>query len=228
MDRSRYVTKSRFNLTQECPTKLFYADQPDVYDPRSPRRINWTRVFAAVLTSKLFFLTSCTGGMVLGFSTFDGIESGVHGNQALDNRMAVIAVIPNADKPGGPKVVQTSLGSLEGFKQENPNHSFVPPLGKGELNDPLLYTRTEYAVTAAGPGKVTVETKFHDDEHHVRARYTATDKEIKPLYTKTSYGLSDLLFGFSLALVLALVGYIFEWRLRRIEGATGVLAALAV
>lgn len=32
MGRTRYLTKSRYAMALECPTKLFYADQPLVYD----------------------------------------------------------------------------------------------------------------------------------------------------------------------------------------------------
>jgi hypothetical protein len=35
MDRPQYLTKSRFRLAQECPTKLFYASQPNVYENRN-------------------------------------------------------------------------------------------------------------------------------------------------------------------------------------------------
>ena len=122
-------------------------------DARSPRRINWTRFFAAVLTSKLFFVASCTGGMVLGLSGYEGVESDVHKGRPLDTRMSVIAVIPSANKTGERKVVQISLGSLEQFKQANSDYSFMPPLRKGEVNDPSLLDRqTAYTVTIDGPG----------------------------------------------------------------------------
>ncbi|MGH8653593.1 MAG: hypothetical protein ACREYE_16135 [Gammaproteobacteria bacterium] len=112
---------------------------------------------------------------------------------------------------------------MERFKQDNPNYSFLPPLGKGEVNDPSMYERTVYTVTTVGPGKVIVETHFQLDEHHVLARYEATDKEIKPLYTKTSHDMGEfinaMLVGLPLALVLALVGEILKWRLQRtVEG----------
>ncbi len=192
--------------------------------------MNWTKVFAVVLTSKLFFLASCTGGMVLGQTAFDRSDGGgdyMDQGRAPNGLMSVIAVIPNAKKPGERKTVQVLLAGLEQFKQENPDYSFVPTLDKGEVNDPDKEMITIYTVTAAGPGKVMVETKFHHDVPpapsgiNVLARYEATDKEIKPLYTKSSYGLIFMIFGFALAVVLALVGYIFKWRLQlAVEGAT--------
>lgn len=32
MTRRRYLTKSRYKIAQECPTKLYYSDHPDVYE----------------------------------------------------------------------------------------------------------------------------------------------------------------------------------------------------
>ncbi|NCC73255.1 MAG: hypothetical protein EOM06_07625 [Sphingobacteriia bacterium] len=29
---ARYLTKSRFKLALECPTKLYYTDKPDLYE----------------------------------------------------------------------------------------------------------------------------------------------------------------------------------------------------
>lgn len=196
-------------------------------DTRRSRRINWTRVFAVVLTSKLFFLASCTGGMVLGRSAFDGVESGVHGDRErpLDTLMSVIAVVPNTDKPSERKVVHVPLFNLERFKQDNPNFSFLPPLGNGEVDDPKKLARTAYTVTTAGPGRVMVETQLDQNDNHVLGRYEATDKEIKPLYTKTNHDLINFMIGmfigFPLALMLALAGYILKRRLRRMEGAPG-------
>jgi len=181
------------------------------------RHLSWTRIFAGVLTSNLFFLTSCTGGMVLSRLTRDTVEgrTNIERGRALDTRMSIIAVIPNAENPDVRKIVQVQLGNLKQFKQDNHDYSFVPPLGKGELNDPSSFTRTEYSVTAAGDGRVLVETKFHDDEHHVVGRYEAIDKDIEPRYTKTSHDFAeftvDFVFGIALSLVLGLIGYFFKW-----------------
>jgi hypothetical protein len=35
MPNTRYLTKSRFKIATECPTKLFYADKPDIYPDQS-------------------------------------------------------------------------------------------------------------------------------------------------------------------------------------------------
>lgn len=159
--------------------------------------------------------------MVLGVSGYQGIESGTHGDKVrpLNSRMAVIAVVPNAGKPGAPKVVQTSLGQLEKFKQEHPDFSFLPPLGRGELEGPSVLMRTEYSVTADGPGRILVETNFHDDEHHVLGRYSATEKEIKPLYTRFTHDMASFMVGMTsgliLVTVLVLIGGFLNWRLKR-------------
>ncbi len=186
---------------------------------RSVHQLSWTRVIAAVLTSNVFFIASCTGGMIWSRLTRNTAEgrTNIEQGRALDARMRVIAAIPNADNSGVRKVVQIPLGELERFKQDNPNYSFAPPLGSGQLEDASSHSRTEYAIASAGPGKVIVETKFHEDEHHVLARYEATDKDVEPLYTRTSHDMVefmvDLVIGFPIAILLALTGYILRWRL---------------
>jgi hypothetical protein len=202
---------------------------------RSIRQLSWTRLFAGVLTSKTFFVFAIfIGGAVFSISDIIRVESGIHGNQvrALDTRMAVIAIIPNAANASVHKVVQIPLGGVERFKQENPNYSFLPPLGNGEIkNGSSSLARTAYSVTSAGLGRVMVETKLDDDEDHVLGRYEATDREIKPLYTKTHNDflgwMVGTLFGIAFAIVLASVGYVLKWRLRRkAEGATATIKSL--
>jgi hypothetical protein len=200
-------------------------------DTRGPRRINWTRVFAVVLTSKLFFLASCTGGMVLVRSSFDGNERFAHGahERPLDTLMSVIAVIPSTDKPSERKVVQVPLFGIEQFKQDHPNFSFLPPLGNGEVNNPAMLAHTAYTATIIGPGQVMVETKLDQNDDHVLGRYEATDKEIKPLYTKTNNDLINFIMGMfvgvPIALVLALIGYVLKRRVKRTTKGATVSAA---
>ena len=67
------------------------------------------------------------------------------------------------------------------------------------------------------------EKALEDD--HVFGRYEATDKEIKPLYTKTNNDLIQFMiamcFGLPVAIVLALIGNIFKWRSKRtVKGAS--------
>ena len=190
---------------------------------RASPGINWVRVFAGVLTSKLFFVASCTGGMLLGAASMPDFESGAHGERVrpLDPLMSVVAVIPKADKPGGQEVVQTSLGNLERFKKETPGYSFMLPPGKGEVGELMLHT--EYAVTAVEPGKVLVETRLSQDDNHVQGKYEATDQEIKPLYTKSSndflsFMTGTFVFGLPAALLLASIGYVLKWHLKRTTG----------
>lgn len=182
-------------------------------------RVNWTRVVVVVLTSKLFFLASCTSGMVMSRLAIDGVTSGTRGDRVrpLDERMSVIATVP---APAGQrKMVAVALHDLAKFKQDNPGYSFAPPAGKGELSGPDSFIRTEYSVAAAGPGKVTVKTTYHNDENHVLAMYGATDKEIEPLYTKTNHDFADfmtgMMLGVPLAVVLALLGFTLKWWLKR-------------
>lgn len=186
-----------------------------------PREVKWARISAAVLTSKLFFLASCTGGMALGLSAIDGVESGSHGGRErpLDPLMSVVAVVPVTGKPGGREIVGVSLSNLESFKRDNPGVSFLPPPGTGEANDRAGLARTAYTVTAAGPDKVIVETSLERNDDHVLGRYEAMEKDIKPLYTKTNNDLVDFMIGMSvglpLALVLALLGHVLK---RHVQG----------
>ena len=189
---------------------------------RSIFQLNWTRLFAVVLTSNFFFFASCAGGMVLGVVLLDHEESGTNIalGRELDARMSIIAVIPNPEKPTEGKIVQTPLANLERFKKDNPGYSFVVPPGKGEVSIPeLLLGRVEYTVTSAERGKVIVVSKFHDDERHVLAKYSATEREVEPLYTKSTHDLatfmSAIFFGFPFAIALALIGYFLKWLSRR-------------
>ena len=192
---------------------------------KSLRRVKLTRVLAVVLTSKVFFLASCTGGMVLGQLGSTGIESGKHGDRVrpLDKRMAVIATVPDPKRPSERKVVETALHDLEKFKKDNPGYSFLLPAGKGELSDQGTLVRTDYSVAAAGADKVLVETRYHDDEHHVLGRYAATSKEVEPLYTRTNHDFVDFMtgmfIGVPLAFLLALLGYLLTWWQKRTEAA---------
>jgi hypothetical protein len=189
---------------------------------RSIRQLSGTRIVAGVLTSKTFFvLVTFTTGMVFLLSGSIGFESGVHGNhvRAPNTRRAVVATIPSDGNVGEHKVVQIPLWDLERFKQANPNYSFLLPLGKGTMSGHSLYPPTEYTVTAVGSELVMVETTFNENDDHILGRYTATDREIKPLSTKTHNDLLatmiGMVFGLALAIVLASVGYILKWLLKR-------------
>ena len=74
-----------------------------------------------------------------------------------------------------------------------------------------------------------VETKLDQNDDHVLGRYEATDKEIKPLYTRTNNDLINFIMGMfvgvPIALLFALVGYIFKWRLKRTTKGAAVSAA---
>ena len=136
--------------------------------------------------------------------------------------MTVVAVIPVPAKPGGHEVVGVSLFGLERFKRDNPGASFLPPLGTGEVADRAGLARTAYTVTDAGPGKVLVETRLDQNDNHVLGRYEATEKDIKPLSTRTNNDLVDFMMGMSiglaLAVVLALLGNLLKRQLRGTAG----------
>src|SRR3954471_7797250 len=89
-------------------------------------RIRWSRVFGVLLTSKLFFVASCTSGVVMVNMADMGRESGRHGDivRPIDDRMEVVASIPVEGKGGERKVVSQRLRELDAFMKKNPDYSF--------------------------------------------------------------------------------------------------------
>ena len=185
-----------------------------------PSSVNWLRVCAIVFTSKLFFVASCTAGLVISAPFFGG--SGDYGPEVTESRRppsltSVIATIPDAEKHGQRTPVVVFLSGLDEFKAKNPDYSFLLPPGKGQVDNPAAEMLTMYSVTASEPGKVIVESHFHHDvpptNLDVRQRYEATDKSVRILNAKVG---SDLgrgwLLGLGLATILAFTGSILKKR----------------
>lgn len=174
------------------------------------RDILWRRVFATLLASKLFFLASCTGGMLAGAKLHDDmfLDSGV--SEGADRRMTLVAMAPGAG--GRPVAHQVMYGELEKFRLEHPEHSFLLPPGSGRVENAAAGTSTSYTVHPAGAGRVLVETRFNQDLLDVFGRYEATATEIRPLYSKAgSTMLFALTFGFALACLLGFTGLVLEY-----------------
>jgi hypothetical protein len=186
--------------------------EPEAFSFRNIRfrDLIWRRVFATLLASKLFFLASCTGGMVAGAKLHDDmfLDSGVR--EGADRRMTLVAMAPGAG--GKPVAHQVMYGELEKFRLLYPEHSFLLPPGSGRVEDPAAGTSTAYTVHAAGAGRVLVETRFNQDLLDVFGRYEATEREIRPLYSKAgSTMLFALTFGFALACVLGFTGLLLQY-----------------
>ncbi len=181
---------------------------------RSARRINWTKVFAVVFTSNVFFLTSCIGMVAacVYMVKMGGqyVESGV---KPYDG-MVVIAVVPNPAKQGTVQVVQVPLRNMEKFKAANPTHSFLLPLGSGRVQE------TAYEVQPVGDGKVLVETKFRQAMGGLLImRYEATDKSVRPIFTNNVQYLVAIWFGLALAIFLYLIGGVLQYWAAKHAGA---------
>ncbi len=192
--------------------------------------INWLRVCATVLASKLFFLASCTAGVVA--SSILGDSDDYYGPEITESRpppklVIVIATVPDTERQGQRKPVVVFLSSLDEFKAKNPDYSFLLSPGEGQVDNPAAEMWTKYSVTASEPGKVIVKSHFHHDvppvNLDVRQRYEATDKSIKLLNAKvgSDYG-GAIIVGLAFATVLAIAGRILK---RRLEPAKLPLSA---
>jgi hypothetical protein len=179
---------------------------------RSARRINWTKVFAVVLTSNVFFLTSCTGGFLASYVAFEKM-----GGRYMDQgekpseSMVVIAAVPNPTNQGPAQFEQVRLQNLDKFKAANPTYSFLIPLGSGKIT---IHSEAyvTYEVQPLGEGKVLVETKYHQTMGGlVIARYEATDKSVRPIFTNDVQWMAAFFLGALLAIILNLIGGVLRY-----------------
>jgi hypothetical protein len=135
-----------------------------------------------------------------------------------DPRVVALAFLPDPENPGTPQIRQFNLGYLNGFKKDHPQHSFLLPPGDGRFKDERAAFFTSYRVKSLGPGTVEVETEASYDTKFASsliARYEATERDIKPIYTNTSLPVAPLIVGFLVALGLAIVGAVMKLILRR-------------
>lgn len=191
-----------------CPCLAVYGDL-----------LNWAKI-AVVLSSNLFFVASCTGISILAVDPLKHAGGQYMSmGAAPDLRMMVIASIPDPDKPGSRKLTHVILASLPKFQHVQPDHTFVIPPGEGKIEDSLADMFTSYRVKSLGEGRVEVETTFDHDVPPfgltIIARYEATDRKITPIYTNASSPGVPLFFGFVGALILAIIGAVMKWVLRR-------------
>jgi hypothetical protein len=173
---------------------------------------------AAVLSSYLFFFVSCTGTAFLSQEPLKQLGGQHMGNGGTpDSRVIVLASLPNPERPGTHEIRQFMLGGLDGFKKANPQHSFLLTPGQGRVEDEAAAFSTSYKVKSLAPGRVEVETDaFHDALFGLSlvARYEATERDIKPIYTSASSPIVGLVAGVFVALVLAIIGAVMKLILR--------------
>ncbi len=181
--------------------------------------MNWVKI-AAVLSSNLFFVGSCTGITFLSAQPLKHIGGNyMSRGEAADPRMMVIASIPDPHRPGSRKLTHVFLGDLPEFQSAQPDHTFVIPPGEGMVSD---IDSTSYRVKSLGEGRVEVETDFFHDVPFgstIVARYEATEREVKPLYTNTPappWGV-----GLVGALILGFIGALMKWVQQRKAWAGG-------
>jgi len=173
---------------------------------------------AAVLSSYLFFLVSCSGTAFLAHESRQLSGQYMAKGETPDSRVIVLASLPNPDKPGTHQIRQFMLGHLDGFKKANPQHSFLLPAGDGRFKDKAAAFFTSYKVKSLGPGTVEVETEASYDTlfaPSLIARYEATERDIKPVYTNVRAPIVAFVVGFAVALVLAFAGAVLQLIVRR-------------
>src|SRR5262245_27650965 len=185
--------------------------------------MNWAKV-AALLSSNLFFLASCSGITFLSAQSLPHVGGSQMSRGGVpDPRMMVIASIPDPEAPGQRKLTQVMLASLSRFQSSQPDHSFIIPTGEGEVRDVSADMITSYRVMPLSAGRVEVRTDFSHDVPplglNIVARYEATEREVKPLYTNASTPMGALFLGIVGALVLATIGSVMRWMQRRRPGA---------
>jgi hypothetical protein len=103
---------------------------------------------------------------------------------------------------------------MEKFKAANPTHSFLLPLGSGRVQE------TTYEVQPVGDGKVLVETKRRQEMGDlVIARYEATDKTVRPIFTKLVSYFGAFFLGLVLAIFLYIIGGVLQYWAAKHAGA---------
>ena len=211
-------------------SKHIYADVASDANPVAPStplvhklaRVNWLRVCATVLSSNLFFLGSCTVGMVGAGLLEDPDDYGpeITEGRPVPTLVSVVATVPDPERPGQRKSKVVFLSMLEEFKAKNPDYSFLLSPGEGKVDNPDAEMWTKYTVTASGPDKVIVKSSFHHDVPpagvDVRQRYEATARDIKLLNAKFRPGyLGPLILGLILASILGITGKVLKRRISR-------------
>ena len=179
-------------------------------------RVNWIKV-AAVLSSNLFFVASCTGITWVSIPALKHIGGKYMARgEAPDRYMEVIVSIPDPAVPGQRKVNAVTLGSLPEFQREHPDHSFVIPARSGEIR--RNGTSISYRATALGAGQVRVETDTRYDDpfgYGVVGSYEASEREVRPTYTNAAIVFENVIVGVVGACLLSLIGSILQWVQRR-------------
>jgi hypothetical protein len=169
------------------------------------------RILAIVLSSNLFLLASCTGGLAIGVKLNEDWLRETGGRQGADSRMMVVAIAPESKGAGKPVPHQVMFSNLDKFKAQHTGYSFLLPLGSGRVHDSSAEMHARYTVRSARERKVLVETQFNHEMLDVFGRYEATQREIKPLYSKAgSNFLFGLVFGLALASVLRIAGAVLQ------------------
>jgi len=183
------------------------------------------RTLAAVLTSSLFFLVSCTGGFHIASAVTGAVEDRLEQTPIDEENpprhsVAIVATSVGAPASGEARVIYWLVKDpecdLAEFRLRHPRYSFLPSSDKGYIFESLQETNVEYQVLKRESGKAIVKTHYH---HYpmiftfdVRATYEATDSAIRLIsYRVDSDTVTGFFAGPVLALLLAVFGEVL-WR----------------
>jgi len=177
--------------------------------------VNWAKV-AAVLSSNLFLLGSCTAITWVSLPVMKHIGGNYMARgEAPSPEMMVIASIPDPAGAGRSKLEAVTLRGLLKFQSTQPDHTFVIPEGSGHYD--RNGTSITYRATALSASEIRVETDARYDDpfgSDVVGSYDATEREVRPIYTNRTIGLFAAFFGLAGASVLGLIGSILKRRNR--------------
>ncbi len=216
--------------------------QAAAVEKRSPS--SRVRTLALILTSPVFLLVGCTGGMCTAVGVMEMTKE-ISCDQAIPPSLpvpigvAVVATIVDRSSPGKRRLVTVFLRKLKGdlanFRIENSDYSFLPPSDNGFVaagngfipveNGPFAGGyEVEYQVSKRESGKALVKTEFTVPDiplagtQHVRATYEATDSDIRLIsYKSGPDSFVALLCGGLCACLLGILGDILLGRIARSE-----------
>lgn len=145
--------------------------------------MNFYRIAALVLGSSPFFLVSCTTGVIVGTNVIARMEA----RDSLRGDTPHTQAYLIAELPGASKKIETfQLDELDKFKTLNPEASFLLSATSGNFAIGNDGEKISYVVVSSKPATQIIEVTY-SYENGTFFRYEATEKTIKPMYTRLWY-----------------------------------------
>jgi len=184
----------------------------------------WMRVLAALLTSNLFLLASCTGGFYIATAVTGAIadrSEQIPFEEENPPRHFFAIIVTPAGAPASValdyKLVQNPERDLAEFRVKHPGYGFLPPSDKGHISRPDQDSYVDYRVVKRESATALVKTHYHHFPMifslDIRATYEATESEIRLIsYRVGSDTASGVVAGPALGCSLALLGEVLKRR----------------